>query len=161
MLKGPFRLCLALIHTNPSSGQLIDWRDPDQCPLCDQEDENIQHLLIGCVFAKQFWLVILHNFGLAALAPQPSDSSFDVWWDKTILMVNGDVKRGLNSLIILGAWTIWKHRNDCVFNGATPNLITALTLAWEEAMLWSWPRGCPGTQLRRIDKGSLVVRSFS
>ena len=33
-----------------------------------------------------------------------------------------EVKQGLNSLITLGAWMLWKHRNDCVFNGANPNL---------------------------------------
>jgi hypothetical protein len=27
---------------------------PDRCLLCDQEKENIQHLLIGCLFARQF-----------------------------------------------------------------------------------------------------------
>jgi len=42
---------------------------------------------------------------------------------------------GLNSLVILGAWSIWWHRNDCVFNGATPNVY--LALAREEAHWWS------------------------
>ena len=110
---------------------------PDRCLLCDQEEENIQHLHIGCVFARQFWYDILHSIGLATLAPQPVDSSFDAWWDKAVLTVSGDARKGLNSLIILGAWTIWKHRNDCVFNGATPILSTALNHAREEALLWS------------------------
>jgi hypothetical protein len=69
---------------------------------------------------------------------------------------------GLNSLIILGAWTIWMHRNDCVFNGAIPRLSRALNLAREEALLWSiaGAKGlCPCTQLRMMVRGSLV-RSF-
>jgi hypothetical protein len=86
---------------------------PDRCLLCDQE-ENIHHLLIGCVFARQFWFELLQIVGLATLAPQPDDPSFDAWWDKAVLTVSGDTRKGLNSLIILGAWTIWKHRNDCV-----------------------------------------------
>jgi hypothetical protein len=32
---------------------------PEQCPFCNQEDETIHHLLTGCVFARQFWHVIL------------------------------------------------------------------------------------------------------
>jgi hypothetical protein len=83
---------------------------PDRCLLCDQEKENIRHLLIGCVFARHFWHDTLHSFGLAALAPQPVDSYFDAWWDKVVLTVSEDARKGLNSLIILGAWTIWKHR---------------------------------------------------
>jgi hypothetical protein len=33
----------------------------------------------------------------------------------------------VNSLIILGAWIIWKHRNACVFEGVSPS----------PSMLWS------------------------
>jgi hypothetical protein len=89
------------------------------------------------VFARQFWYVILHSIGLAALTPQPHVSSFDDWRDKAVLTVSEDARKGLNSLIILRAWTIWKHRNDYVFNGATPRLSTTLNLAREEAHLWS------------------------
>jgi hypothetical protein len=48
-----------------------------------------------------------------------------------------DVKKALNSLIILGSWTLWQHRKDCVFNGAYPRLSMALTMVGEEARAWS------------------------
>jgi hypothetical protein len=32
-------------------------------------------------------------------------------------------EKGLNSIIILGAWSVWNHRNRCVFDGAPPDLI--------------------------------------
>ena len=44
--------------------------------------------------------------------------------------------KGLNSIIILGAWNLWKHRNRCMFDGASPNLMTTLINA-KEAALWS------------------------
>jgi hypothetical protein len=47
------------------------------------------------------------------------------------------LKKGLNSLIILGTWILWKHRNDIVFNRATPHLSTALSIAGEEVWCWS------------------------
>jgi hypothetical protein len=28
---------------------------PECCPLCDQADESIDHLLVTCVFSRQFW----------------------------------------------------------------------------------------------------------
>ncbi|RCV45702.1 hypothetical protein SETIT_9G474500v2 [Setaria italica] len=45
-------------------------------------------------------------------------------------------KRGFNSLVMLGAWMLWKERNDIVFNGASPRIERLLLLAQEEAVLW-------------------------
>jgi hypothetical protein len=77
---------------------------PSSCPLCDQEPESINHLLVSCVFARIFWYKLLRKFGLHSLAPQLGLTS---------LMV----KKGLSSLISSGAWMIWNHRNRCVFDG--------------------------------------------
>ena len=49
---------------------------PDRCPMCDQESETINHLLIGCSFARELWHLFLSQVGLQALSPQLSDSSF-------------------------------------------------------------------------------------
>jgi hypothetical protein len=46
------------------------------------------------------------------------------------------VRKGLNSLVILVAWETWKHRNDCVFNGASPNVATVLQVVENEGNLW-------------------------
>ncbi|GJM95659.1 hypothetical protein PR202_ga12428 [Eleusine coracana subsp. coracana] len=74
---------------------------PESCPFCDQEDETIDHLLTGCVFAHQFWFTVLQRFGLAALAPQPVDNLFETWWSRIAAMVSGTTQQGLNSVIIL------------------------------------------------------------
>ena len=37
---------------------------PSHCPFCDQEEENIQHLLTTCVLARDFWYQILSVLGL-------------------------------------------------------------------------------------------------
>jgi hypothetical protein len=50
--------------------------------------------------------------------------------------VNGETKKGLNSPIILGAWTLWNHGNRCVFDGVTPSVARALVAAGEEHRLW-------------------------
>jgi hypothetical protein len=43
---------------------------------------------------------------------------------------------GFNSLVILGAWILWKHRNRCVFDGIAPSLAAVLAQAGEERRLW-------------------------
>jgi hypothetical protein len=117
---------------------------PEQCPLCDQEDENIDHILVSCVFSRQFWYLLLRQVGLHVLAPQPTESSFDEWWERAGMTTSGLNKRGLNSLIVLGAWTIWKHRNRCVFDGINPNMAEVLALAGKSTGNGCWPEreGC-------------------
>ncbi|WVZ88911.1 hypothetical protein U9M48_035378 [Paspalum notatum var. saurae] len=76
------------------------------------------------------------RFNLQNLAPLPEDESLDGWWSRESFRVHDLAQRGFNSLVILGACTLWKHRNLCVFEGAVPNLARALLLAEEEAYLW-------------------------
>jgi hypothetical protein len=42
----------------------------------------------------------------------------------------------LSSLVILGAWAIWNHRNRCVFDHACPSMVEVLTWIEEERRLW-------------------------
>ena len=42
--------------------------------------------------------------------------------------VSKEHRKGVNTLIILGAWIIWKHRNACVFEGASP----LISMIWSE-----------------------------
>jgi hypothetical protein len=58
-----------------------------------------------------------------------------IWWEEASGSVNGPIKKGLNSLIALGAWIIWNHRNKCIFDGWTPNVSLALRLAREERLM--------------------------
>jgi hypothetical protein len=82
---------------------------------------------------------LLRQVSLHLLAPQPTYYLFDNWWEKVSLATSGLTRRGLNSLIILGAWTIWNHRNKCVFDGANPSMVEILILAGgTEAMDDCW-----------------------
>jgi len=48
------------------------------------------------------------------LAPGLEETSFFGWWERITSKVDGDVRKGLNSLVILGAWSIWKAQNHCI-----------------------------------------------
>jgi hypothetical protein len=79
---------------------------------------------------------MLRRFGLHSLAPQPDATSFLDWWEISSDIVPRMIKKGLNSLIILGAWMVWKHRNRVVFDGATPDFTLLLRSAEEERHKW-------------------------
>jgi len=79
---------------------------PEVCPLCDQAEETISHLLVGCVFARQVWVSIFQLLGIVQLAPDLSVGRFSGWWRKVIRAVPKEARKGFNSLIILVAWEI-------------------------------------------------------
>jgi hypothetical protein len=109
----------------------------ERCPLCDQEPKNINNLLTYCVFARQVCAGLLWPVGLLQLVPQPADGVFEDWWCASSSRVQDHLRSGFNSMVILGAWAIWKHRNSCVFKGAAPNVQGALLVVREEVQLWS------------------------
>jgi len=75
---------------------------------------------------------------LQALAPQSAENSLDDWWENVNSRVDGPVRKGLKSSIILVAWSLWNHCNRCVFDGVQPNLREILSLIGEELSLWSF-----------------------
>jgi hypothetical protein len=93
-------------------------------------------LLLQCIFSRQVWFSILQGLNLQVLAPQPDECSFDDWWDKVSSRADGVVKKGLNSIVILVACSLWNHRNRCVFDGLQPSLNGILSSIREELQLW-------------------------
>ena len=93
---------------------------------------NITWLLV-CLqgkFGQQFFVI-----GLLPLAPQLEDSHFSSWWSKTNKADPKEIMKGLNSLIIIVAWEIWKDRNQFVFEGGRPCFQKVL-LVVDECHLW-------------------------
>ena len=62
--------------------------------------------------------------------------SFGDWWRNLNEAVSGPIKQGLNSVVILGAWSLWKLRNRCVFDGVSPSLAGLVNQVSEELELW-------------------------
>jgi hypothetical protein len=109
---------------------------PERCPLCDQERETIDHLLVNCVFSRECWFLLLRQFGLQGLAPQPTNINFMEWWHQANEAIQGSFRDVLNSIIILGAWILWNHRNRCIFDGLSPNIANFLIQTGDERRLW-------------------------
>jgi nuclear pore complex protein Nup210 len=61
---------------------------------------------------------------------------FDDWWDRLWHAAPEQQKKGLNSLVVLGAWVLWTHHNSCVFYGAAPSIARVLNVSSEERRLW-------------------------
>jgi hypothetical protein len=81
-----------------TAGQRTDWLaatpHPSQYPLCDQEGETINHLLTTCVFARQFWSLLLQQVGITGVSPQPHETTFEDWWRRVISLVSANIRGG-------------------------------------------------------------------
>jgi hypothetical protein len=44
------------------------------CALCDQLQETIQHLIVGCVYAREVWFSLLRQSGREQLVPSVDSS---------------------------------------------------------------------------------------
>jgi hypothetical protein len=82
----------------------------------------------------------MKSVGLRHLAPNLACSSFEDWWEGVVAApvdpTNKGLNKGLNSLIIIGAWAIWNHRNRCVFNGVQPSPNMVINWVKDESHLW-------------------------
>jgi hypothetical protein len=88
---------------------------PSACPLCDQEPETLQHLLLGCVVARETWAWALRCWGREEWLPDPDTDLLEWWTSRACPTAH---RRDMWTAIILVFWCIWRHRNDVVFNGA-------------------------------------------
>jgi hypothetical protein len=106
------------------------------CLLCDQVEEDVQHILVSCVFSREVWTEILLCVGLQVMAPQPDVRTFSAWWCWAASSLLKEKMKGFNSLVILVAWTIWKHRNECVFEGFNSSVPSVCQEVGAESELW-------------------------
>jgi len=70
------------------------------------------------------------------ITPRPRVTCFSKWWCQAIKGFDKKMRKGLNCLIILVAWEIWKHRNARVFEGVLPNVKSLLHAVANEGILW-------------------------
>ena len=79
---GLYNFGIYLFEPEHASLNLHTRGPPEHCPLCEQEEETINHLLSACVFAWQFWHRILSCSGLQAVTPHPNDVEFFLRWQQ-------------------------------------------------------------------------------
>jgi hypothetical protein len=55
---------------------------PVACPFCDQVEESLDHLLVGCVLAREVWPVCLRWWGKLGWIPQ-ANTRFVRWYKES------------------------------------------------------------------------------
>lgn len=66
-----------------------------------------------------------------------SATSFFAWWSIAVETSPSCLRKGLNSIVALTAWAIWKHRNAAVFDGLRPSTDDLVLSIKDDARLWA------------------------
>jgi hypothetical protein len=96
--------------------------DDARCALCLQHDEEIDHLLLSCVYSHEVWFMMLGRYGWHQLSPK-ADEAMTTWWLRACDQVVKACRPALDSLVLLVTRGIWLHRNDQVFNSVSLSLM--------------------------------------
>lgn len=108
---------------------------PDRCVLCDQHDESIDHILVGCPESRQLWWWVLRAIGHPECLPV-NEPSFYQWLCSSRIRIREHLRRGFDTVVTLVAWTIWKERNGRIFNQQQRTWVDIVKGMAAEATLW-------------------------
>ncbi|MFS7897453.1 putative reverse transcriptase zinc-binding domain-containing protein [Helianthus anomalus] len=104
-----------------------------RCPLCAEYDETSEHLFVSCYFAQVIWSVITQ---WCKSPPLIAFSFKDVL--KYHLTVGGSKrkKKVINAITQIVVWSVWRMRNEVVFNNAIPIASKVVEETKSMAFLW-------------------------
>jgi hypothetical protein len=88
---------------------------PDACYTCLQEEDNVDHILTLCPYARQVWCRVLHSASLQIADPGYT-GNLQRWWTEARKRVRRFDRKRFDSMVICTAWTIWKQRNARAFS---------------------------------------------
>ena len=78
------------------------------CDVCPSVLEDCSHVLIFCALAKEAWSLLGHMFRV-----QISFLDLLAWF---LFMDQAQMDPRYKAIVACLAWSLWIHRNDCVFN---------------------------------------------
>lgn len=134
-LRCRFFAWLALRNRVWTSDRLAKRGLPHQnaCPLCDQGDEDINHLLLHCVFTREIWTKLGQAMGITGMTPTVGED-LKAWCTRAI--PQGKHGKSYRAIHLLTMWVLWKHRNSVVFDGARPDVQLVMRKIASECVLW-------------------------
>ena len=89
---------------------------PSYCFLCKKGGETTQHLFMDCLITKRTFEVIFEHFGIHSFYKDSVRLYLEHWFQSHPLE---DTKIYLPLFVF---WSIWKHRNGCIFEGNLPSV---------------------------------------
>lgn len=98
----------------------------NMCPVCNEEEESVEHALVKCRLTGRVWQLYNQNITMEECREFPS-------WLKNRL--TGQSKENKTKILTL-CWSIWRARNDLVWNNRRWKEIKIIAKAWEYFSQW-------------------------
>ncbi|XP_060974252.1 uncharacterized protein LOC133039383 [Cannabis sativa] len=120
-----------------------------RCPLCEEFDESISHVLLTCRVVKQVWERV--GIGTSSAA---AGTTFLNW----CILIFKTLTAEKQCLVAALCWAVWGARNDVVWQGKPINISAIVASAksyldqWQNAQKtqiessWSELQDCDGTE---------------
>ncbi|XP_057416032.1 uncharacterized protein LOC130710699 [Lotus japonicus] len=98
------------------------------CPLCgEHREETPFHLFLNCNWARQVWF-------MSDLAIKSGEVATEL--DNWLLQMKEIVSLDVMDQVAMICWSIWKSRNDCIFNKIVPDPKRATEIATSMRLDW-------------------------
>jgi hypothetical protein len=120
-----------------------------QCVLCGSVPETAIHLFLHCNFAAAVWYGIMCWLGFIIVLPNTIVSSLAVLLN---CAKSKNQKRGLCFIWNVYMWTMWRVRNDRIFNNVTVSAVDVIDQI--KLLCWKWFIG-------RIAKGPFLLYEWN
>ena len=105
----------------------------EECYLCEQGRETIDHILAQCSVTREIWHHALTALGRQC--PQAATTTIR-WWRRLRSLFHGDQRAGLDSLFALISWEVWKERNARCFRDSAATTNELLQIIKAQADQW-------------------------
>ncbi|XP_076901327.1 uncharacterized protein LOC143555704 [Bidens hawaiensis] len=119
------------------------------CPVCEENLESAEHLLVSCQFAQSIWSIITNWCKVPAIF---AFSTRDLLEFHKYALLSSRKAKTFHAVCLTTIWCLWCTRNRWVFERKSPNLrstvaeIKALSYLWvKNRSKWpdlTWDRWC-------------------
>ncbi|CAL5373601.1 unnamed protein product [Camellia sinensis] len=101
--------------------------------FCKTQQETIEHVLLLCPLVWRIWSGLLQWWGVVWVVPSSIEGLLH-WWAG--LYCNKEERRIWRAIPLVALWSIWKHRNECLFQGSQPKMLELQEFIITRLAIW-------------------------
>jgi hypothetical protein len=100
--------------------------------------ETTEHLFCDCYVTREIWGEVAIWIQAPSLLPEnwSNSSTTDEWFTELIATEDASRRPGLQSIVVLVIWEVWRERNNRVFRREAKTVSHIVATIQDEARTW-------------------------